>query len=393
MSNYVYNDSFTEISPDNEPEKVKESGLTTKKLIIIGIACIVVAMILGSLVGALVSNAFNKDKGNFVNTVTISAPADRLASPGNATLADIVSSVKDSVVEIQTEHIVYSHFNAIKSGAGSGVIIGTQKHNDKLTGYNIITSAQVILGGSANKVASFIKVILTDGTTYDAEVVGIDTVSDLAILRIKESERELNCASFATSNSYKVGDGVFTVGNPLSQLGGSVTTGVISALEKEIPVDGATMTFLQTDAAINPGNSGGGLFDMSGRLVGIVNSKSYGTGIEDLGFAVPSSVASKIYSDIVKDGFVRGRPHIGVVFAEYFDGTVRVYMLESNYNENVLTVGDKIDMIDGEKITSAAQISDIIAGHKIGDTLTFTIIRNKEEMTVSVAVLEHNPTK
>ena len=81
------------------------------------------------------------------------------------------------------------------------------------------------------------------------------------------------------------------------------------------------------------------------------------------------------------------------MFAEYFDGTVRVYMLESNYNENVLTVGDKIDMIDGEKITSAAQISDIIAGHKIGDTLTFTIIRNKEEMTVSVAVLEHNPTK
>lgn len=393
MSNFVYNDSFTEISPDNEPEK-KESGFENKKLIIIGIACIVIALMLGCLAGALVSNMINKSSGHYVNTVPVSPPTDKLAQTnGSITLADVIDSVKSSVVEIQTEYIVHSHFNAIKSGAGSGVIVGTHSNDDKVIGYNIITNAHVIQGANANTVASRIRIILNDGSTYNAEIVGIDTFSDIAILRIKEDKKELVCASFATANSVRVGDSVFAIGNPLGELGGSVTTGIISALDREIEVDGNKMSLLQTDASINPGNSGGGLFDMSGRLVGIVNAKSYGTGIEGLGFAIPAQDASKVYSDIVKDGFVRGRPHIGVVFAEYFDGTVRVYMLEEGYNEDSLNVGDKITSIDGIEITSVSQISEIVREHKIGDTLTFLINRNKEEKTLTVRVMEHNPTK
>lgn len=392
MSNYVYNDSFTEISPDNEPEK-KESGILNKKLIIIGIASLVVAMILGCLLGALISGLMNKDKGNFVNTVPVSAPTDKLAQKGDFTLADVIDDVKSSVVEIQTEYIVHSHFNAIKSGAGSGVIIGTHSKDDKVIGYNIITNAHVIQGGNASTVASRIRIILNDGSQYNAEIVGVDTFSDIAVLRIKEDKRELTCATLATANSVRVGDGVFAIGNPLGELGGSVTTGIISALDREIEIDGGKMTLLQTDASINPGNSGGGLFDMSGRLVGIVNAKSYGTGIEGLGFAIPAQDASKVYSDIVRDGFVRGRPHIGVVFAEYFDGTIRVYMLENGYNEDALNVGDKITSIDGVEITSASQISEIVREHKIGDKLTFVINRNKEEKTLIVEVFEHNPTK
>ncbi len=393
MSNYVYNDSFTEISPENEPEKIKASGITNKKLIIIIVACIVASMIIGCFLGALVSGLLNKDKGNYVNTVPVSAPTEKLAENGNFTLADVVDSVKPSVVEIQTEYIVHSHFNAIKSGAGSGVIIGTHLKEDKIIGYNIITNAHVIQGGSANTVATRIRIILSDGSEYNAEIVGIDTFSDIAILRIAENKRELTCATLATANSVRVGDGVFAIGNPLGELGGSVTTGIISALDREIEVDGTKMSLLQTDASINPGNSGGGLFDMSGRLVGIVNAKSYGTGIEGLGFAIPASDASKVYSDIVKDGFVRGRPHIGAVFAEYFDGTIRVYMLENGYNEDVLNVGDKITSVNGVEITSASQISEIVREHRIGDSLTFVINRNKEEKTLIVKVYEHNPTK
>ena len=153
------------------------------------------------------------------------------------------------------------------------------------------------------------------------------------------------------------------------------------------------MNLLQTNAAINPGNSGGGLFDMSGRLVGIVNAKSSGTGIEGLGFAIPAKDACKMYEDIINYGYVKDKPYVGAVFADYIDGSVRIYSLEKGYNENIFRTGDKIVAINGVEVNSALDISAIIRKSEIGSKLEFTVIRDRRQITVEATVFEYTPSR
>ena len=390
MSNFVYNETFTPLVPDPKPELEPSSKKSNSRvaMIILLCACAVIFLLIGLLIGVLI-----KDDGTKVTTNTIynAPPSEIIAQDGkDITLADIVASIKDSVVEIKTEYVVHSYFQAIKSGAGSGVIVSLVDANGKRA-YDIITNAHVIEGETPSSFASSITVTLTDGTSYSASVVGYDTTSDIAVLRIFEAEKTLTCASFATGDSVRVGDGVIAIGNPLGSLGGSVTTGIISALDREIEIDGNIMTLMQTNAAINPGNSGGGLFDLSGRLIGVVNAKSSGTGIEGLGFAIPAKTAQKMYSDIFSYGYVKDRAYIGAVFAKYYDGSIRVYSLEEGYNNTALRAGDKIVSVNGTEITEVSQISSIVRNAKIGSTIEFKVIRNKAEITVSVSVYEYAP--
>jgi len=150
---------------------------------------------------------------------------------------------------------------------------------------------------------------------------------------------------------------------------------------------------MQTNAAINPGNSGGGLFDMGGRLVGIVNAKSSGTGIEGLGFAIPAKDASKMYEDIVNYGYVKGKPVVGVVFASYFDGSIKVYSIQKGYNDDVFRTGDRIVSVNGTYVDSISDISAIIRGSEIGSTIEFTIVRDKKQINVTATVYEYEPSK
>ena len=153
------------------------------------------------------------------------------------------------------------------------------------------------------------------------------------------------------------------------------------------------MNLMQTNAAINPGNSGGGLFDMSGRLVGIVNAKSSGTGIEGLGFAIPAKDACKMYSDIINYGYVKDKPTIGAVFAEYIDGSVRIYSLDKGYNEKVFRTGDKIITVNGVSVSSASEIGAIVRKCEIGSTIEFTVVRDRKSVTVEATVFEYTPNK
>ena len=392
MSNYVYNENFSVVKPEEPklPESAPAKKNTKTMLIVILASCALVFLLLGILLGVLINGDGKGGVQINTNTVYTAAPSELLAKGDNITVADIVERIKDSVVEIKTEYVVHSHYQAIKSGAGSGVIVAPCEING-VKGYDIITNAHVIEGENSSVYASSITVTLTDGTEYQASVVGYDTVGDIAVLRINEPTRALTCASFATASSVRVGDGVIAIGNPLGELGGSVTTGIISALDRTIEIDGNAMNLLQTNAAINPGNSGGGLFDMSGRLIGIVNAKSSGSGIEGLGFAIPATDAQKMYTDIFTYGYVRGRAYIGAVFAKYYDGTIRVYSLENGYNENVLRAGDKIISVNGVAITDVSQISSAIRNAKISSTIEFKVIRNKAEMTLSVQVYEYTP--
>lgn len=196
---------------------------------------------------------------------------------GDLTVAQVVDLVADTVVEITTTNVVTDIFYGqyVTSGAGSGVIITEN-------GY-IITNYHVIDG------ARSVTVRLTDGSEFDADIVGGDQSTDVAVLKINATG--LNAAVLGSSRSLVVGQEVVAIGNPLGSLGGTVTDGIISALDRSVVVDGHRMTLMQTNAAINPGNSGGGLFNRAGELIGIVNAKQSNTGIEGLGFAIPIDIA------------------------------------------------------------------------------------------------------
>lgn len=304
---------------------------------------------------------------------------------GNYSIADAAAMVKNSVVEIQTEVVTKSSYfgQYVSSGAGSGVIYT----ND---GY-IITNHHVIDG------ATSITVILNDGTKYSAALIGSDSKTDLAILKIEATN--LPAAVLGNSDMLVVGEQVFAIGNPLGELGGSVSEGIISAKDREIQIENQTMTLLQTTAAVNPGNSGGGLFNLKGELVGIVNAKSSGSDVEGLGFAIPISTAKDIINDLVNHGYVTGRPQLGIAAYEISDyysamrygvNQLGIYVADVTI-PNGLEKGDLIVEIDDMMITNWASLTAALDEHKIGDVLNVTVYRNGKKRDVKVTLTEYKP--
>jgi len=306
-------------------------------------------------------------------------------------IASVAEKVAPAVVEIYTDTVVYSQYfgQQVESGAGSGVIITKD-------GY-IVTCAHVIDG------ADKITVRLRDGKEYEAKKVGSDSQTDIAVIKIERKE-DLPFVAFASSENLVVGQPIVVVGNPLGSLGGSVTNGIISATNREIEIEGQLYNLLQTNAAINSGNSGGGMFDMNGNLVGVVNAKSSGTSIEGLGFAIPSSQAEQIATELMAHGFVKNRPTIGVsllnvnsqeVIMRYlqysrFFTEYGVYIMESEHDS--MELGDRLVAIDGAEIDSMSDVQKCLADKKVGDTVEITIARlngrKSELITVQVTLRE-----
>ncbi len=304
-------------------------------------------------------------------------------TPG--TYAEVAAKVSGSVVEIRTEKVstssIFSQY--ITTGAGSGVVITAD-------GY-VITNNHVIEG------ASTVTVTTTDGTKYPAEVIGFDAESDLAVLKV-EAEN-LTPAVVGDSTKLVVGEEVIAIGNPLGSLGGTVTNGIISALARQVTIDGTQMTLLQTNAAVNPGNSGGGLFNLAGELVGIVNAKSSGSGIEGLGFAIPSNMASQVVEQLINYGYVRGRVSLGITYMDISDSytammyrvnTLGVYILESEHNEN-LKIGDRVTAVDGVEVTYGKDIKAALKDHKVGDKIILTVVRDGKYVDVEMECHEYIP--
>ncbi|MBQ8146839.1 MAG: trypsin-like peptidase domain-containing protein [Clostridia bacterium] len=351
-----------------------------------------------------ISASATPDTPNEVHTNNIyNSPESSTTSLSNGAAAksraDIIANIKDSVVEIRTQYVV-SKGQYIQSGAGSGVIVGDYEISDEDTdkvieqGYHIITNAHVIADAvSSDK--SAITVTLTDGTEYTASVIGSDEIGDIAILKIQET-KELTCATFANEDyQLRVGDEVIAIGNPLGQLGGTVTNGYVSALDREIQIDGIKMNLLQTDAPINPGNSGGGLFNLRGELVGIVNAKSTGTDIEGLGFAIPSADAKSIYENFINLGYVENRPTLFVEYDmtyKYGVYVTKVLTRETGDNSSKLQLHDRICSIeiDGKvtDIISTSQLDSIISSLSIGQEVKLYIRRGVQYVHVTVKVYE-----
>ena len=274
-------------------------------------------------------------------------------------------------------------------GSGSGVILTED-------GY-IGTCAHVVVG------AKSIKVTLNDDTSYDATIIGTDVRNDVAIIKIEATG--LTPAALGDSDMLTVGEDVIAIGNPLGELRGTATSGIISAVRRTIEVEGNTMELVQTDAAISPGNSGGGLFNASGKLIGIVNAKVSDTTAEGLGFAIPVNNVLNEINDLLNYGYVTGRAYLGVYtqnvtlrsdFGYFFSGGTNCVQIAdlvsgSAAEQAGLKVGDLILAIDGTEITSNSDLTDVIARYNAGDTATFTIQRNGSRSDVKVTFAEYAP--
>lgn len=368
--------------------KKEKKPVTKGALAGVIIICLIFSTIFG--VGGGLGTYFVLSKTN--NTSSTSLNVKNSASTGGSeksadgkvlSTEEISDKVADSVVEIVTETVSYSYFygQAISEGAGSGVIIDENGH--------IVTNNHVIEG------AKSIKVTLRNGNEYSAKLIGADADKDVALIKIEpKSDEKLTVATLGNSEELAVGDKAVAIGNPLGQLGGTVTDGIISALDREVTVDNKTMNLLQTDAAINPGNSGGGLFDGQGNLIGIVVAKASGdssTGtVEGLGFAIPINDAKAILKDLKEYGYVQGKPaQIGVTLQDYMN---MVYVYDVNENSPAdkagLQEGDKIMKVDGEEVTTSSQVKNKISNSKAGDKMTFEIERNGEKKNITVTIEE-----
>ncbi len=315
------------------------------------------------------------------------------SSGSSLTTEQVADLVSPSVVVITTEQVVYSQWswygqNQVESGAGSGVIISSD-------GY-ILTCAHVVDG------ASTITVTIGD-KDYTATLVGEDTTSDIAVIKIDADG--LTPATVGNSDGLKVGQSVMAVGNPLGELGGTVTGGMISALNRSVTIQGSssvnTMSLIQMDASVSPGNSGGGLFNMNGELIGIVNAKSSSSDAEGLGFAIPINDAIKVAQELLENGYVTGRPYLGITYLAVEDAQTAAQLGVNAYGVYVVEVvkggpaekaglqaGDRIVSVDGTEIASKDDLGTLMQKHAAGDTLSITIAREGQMQTVNVTLGE-----
>lgn len=383
-----------------KPKKPRQPGkpvsLTRKSLALLIALCVVVSALFG-FGGSYLANALNGGHSSSSKTASVSKNGYKLedATGSKMTVQEVTNKTKDSVVEIKTESVSADAWmqQYVTEGAGSGVVMTAD-------GY-IMTNNHVIDG------ASKITVTTSDDKEYEAKLVGTDSITDIAVLKI--SAKNLTPATYGNSDQLAVGDMAVAIGNPLGELGGTVSAGIISALDRELAIDGKTMTLLQTDASINPGNSGGGLFNGDGQLIGIVVAKSSGSNVEGLGFAIPINKAADVAQQLMDKGYVSDQPSTGMSYAESSQGngtaqffgnsqdsqsqssSAAVYIQEvtgTNAKKAGFQSGDLVYAVDGTRITSFNTLSSIVTSHKVGDKLTYTIVRGNQTKEIKLTLEE-----
>ena len=392
--NYSVNNSQTYTNPPKKVKKKKERKPASRGFIAAVLAITVLCSgALGFGGGMLAKNLSTQTNGNVtINQVTGGTEGKNTSSVSATTTSEIVKKTADSVVEIATEGVVTGNFaqQYVTKGAGSGVIISAD-------GY-IITNHHVI------EDAKTIKVTLRDGqTSYDATLIGSDEDNDIALLKV--NAEGLTPATFGDSSSLAVGDYVVAIGNPLGTLGGTVTDGIISALAREVTIEGKNMTLLQTNAQISPGNSGGGLFNANGELVGVVNAKDSATEVEGIAFAIPINNVIDLIKDLQNYGYVTGKIDLGMEFVDinsedtaFYYGVNRLgcYVLSvtsgSNAEKAGFTRGDLITAVNGKEVESSTDISKALQDSKVGDTVTLTVSRSGQTKDIQLQLEEYVPS-
>ena len=401
-SNSTYNSTSFNYSNDNKFKKAKSPksnsgfGKTVLVPFISGIAgaTLVIGTCFGvpSIKSKLIGNT-KETSGSITTSTQNSASLVNISDYSNTAISVAEKSLP-SVVGITVTYQVSSIFGGKSTGeaTGSGIIVSED-------GY-IVTNNHVISSESSSfyaiTEATGIKVNLyNDKENYEATVVGTDAYTDLAVLKIEKSG--LTPATLANSTDVKVGEFVMAVGNPLG-MDYSVTSGIVSAVNREIVSEGTTFTAIQTDAAINSGNSGGALVNSNGEVIGINTMKFAGDGVEGIGFAIPISSATSVIEQLIEFQTVK-RPYIGIVgssvdptIVEKYGIPEGIYVDEVDENSPAKTAGlqkaDIITKIEGKEVKSVNELNQIKYTYSIGDTVTLTIYRNGDTLEIDLVLAE-----
>lgn len=386
---------YTYVFQEDERERNRNrANISRGGLAVLLIICVLVSSALGTLGGVVFSGILNPSSGaggggTTVYTVEMSGNA----SPESGyEIWQIAAAVGETVVDVSIESVTIGggwHKDYEDSGAGSGVIISTD-------GY-IITCAHVV------EEATKVYVRLHDGTERQARIVGYDSKNDIAVIKIEPKGLSLKAAVFADSDKAVVGETVIAVGNPMGTLGGTVTNGIISALNREVTVEGYDMILMQTSASVSPGNSGGGLFNSYGYLVGIVNAKSTGEHVEGIGFAVPSNLALEIATHIMDTGYKSTRPALGVVVVELKTdeaiaefGVTEYGVYAASVNEGSaadlggMKAGDRILSIDGREVTQNSDLTDYLNTCEVGQRVDIVVMRDGQRITLRIRLQSYD---
>lgn len=388
-NNGGYNGYSYSSAPQQPPVPQKKKG---SKVLLRVLACVGVAALGfgGGLGGAVVASRAGLT-GNQVVVQQVERSTDATAAGStdgtSMSVQQIASVVSPSVVAITTEQMSSSQtwFGGyyVQSGAGSGVIISQD-------GY-ILTCAHVVSGATSVKVQ-----LNGSDESYDATVVGQDSTSDIAVLKIDATG--LTPAVIGDSDALAVGEVAVAVGNPLGTLSNTVTDGIVSALNRQVTVQNNDMTLIQTDASISPGNSGGGLFNANGELIGIVNAKSSYSEAEGIGFAIPINTAMEIGQQLIENGSV-ARPALGVKIMDVTDAqtaqqlgvsTMGVYIVEvtkgSGADAAGVQAGDRVLAVDDTAVSDSSALKNYLKDKGIGDTVNLQVERDGKVLTLAVTL-------
>ena len=399
--NQAYNQTY---SQPYYTENFTEKKTNKKKIPLNYVTVAIVSSLIGGLifgttfafVSPMVNNSsimkefkssFSDDKqagatGNISDVASSNSKGEPLS------VVDIAKKAGPAVVGIVNKVETRSFIRqTVEQGSGSGIILNKD-------GY-IVTNNHVVDG------ASDVTVVLNTGKEYTAKLVGRDAKTDLAIIKIDAPD--LIPADLGDSAKLEVGEMAVAIGNPLGQeLAGSVTVGVISALNRSIKIEDREMTLIQTDAAINPGNSGGALVDSYGKIVGINTVKMAAAGVEGLGFSIPINEAKPIIDDLINSGYVKGRPLIGIAGRDITEEVARRYSLPvgiyvvqitpfSGAEKAGIQPQDVIVKVNGKAVKTMQELNAIKEKHKAGDEIDIEVKRDGETKNFKVKLTEEKP--
>lgn len=387
---YSFTAAHTDEQGEAQPPKKEKTPFWKKKGAVI--ACLLVAAMLAGFCGSAIGNAvFSSGSGTTVyegkrpSTVVNTSEVD---TSKKMTAAEVYAANVNSTVGITTQVTTnFWGYTTQSAASGSGFILSADGY--LLTNYHVIESA------------SSIKATLYNGKSYDATLIGYDESNDIAVLKI--DAEGLTPVTLGDSDNLNVGDDVIAIGNPLGELTFSLTSGSVSALNREVTLSSnVTMNLIQTDCAINSGNSGGALFNLYGEVVGITNAKysgSSGSGasIDNIGFAIPINSVRSIVDSIIEKGYVT-KPYIGVMVSDVGEestkyglpeGAAVVSVTEGGPAEKAgIKANDIITEVNGKAISGKSDLSAVISEHAAGDKLTLSIYRQGETLSVTVEIGE-----
>ena len=380
----MYNENY---QPDNSGASAPAGG--KKKTTVLVAVGLVLALLMGLLGSAIGNSLFGKGsttiyEGQRESSVIDVAKVDtgKLMTPAEVYAANVNSTV-GITTSVTTN---FWGFQTTSAASGSGFILTGDGY--VLTNYHVIESSNSI------------SVTLYDGKSYDAVLIGYDESSDIAVLKI--DAEGLTPVVLGDSDNLNVGDSVVAIGNPLGELTFSLTSGAVSALNREITLSNSvTMNLIQTDCAINSGNSGGALFNLYGEVIGITNAKYSGSGtgasIDNIGFAIPINHVRGIVESIIENGYV-AKPYIGVIVSDVSEETmgyglpagaaVKAVSEDSPAEKAGLQVNDIITAVNGKEISGRTGLSEAVSAASVGDTLTLTVYRQGNTISVDVTVGE-----